>query len=206
MRIPAILATLSLLLLPCTLMAHDDPIESFISTPKEEIETITLDLRYLGPSKESLPDLFITVRGHGVNWNALRAIPEGFDYEVEPGQAKPTFTVRGRDMRHFLRSIVPLINEVRGKHGEPWVSLTVAAGSRSPFKLFRLTFDRHQSQDLFIYIRDGLRADPKHISIINGGAAPEGCETDRVNDPSAGSPSAIHPTSAALRRIRPNPC
>lgn len=167
MRIP-ILFTLFILAVPLSSAQAQDnaPLESFLSLSKEELETVALRLEYLGPARGLLATVVITVDGHDVNLDAFRSLPGG-KYEV---QSKPAFTVAPQDMKNFLGSnISSFIKEPSEKSGEPWLGLTVVAGSNAPFRRFLHTFDKRQANDLFVYMRGAFRADPKDIGIINGG-------------------------------------
>src|SRR4029077_16146949 len=123
MRIPVILTALLLLLSPSPANAQDNALESFLSLPKDQVETITLRLEYLGSSDDLLPGMLIAVDGHSVNWDALRSASatksKGPGDEIRQPQAKPTFTITVQDMQLFLRSIAPLANKAQEKTGEP---------------------------------------------------------------------------------------
>jgi len=141
------------------------------SLPEETVETVAVRLEYLGPQDKSLPALVATVAGHDVNWNAFRSAPgmQIDDNEAQERQGKSDFTVAAQDMRNFLRSLVSLGKEPAGQDAIPWLALTVVAGTDGRYRSFHRVFSRREAGDLFVYLRNAFRADPKDISIVNGG-------------------------------------
>ncbi len=170
-HVPAVLVLLvSLLFLaPASVAERVSTLQSFSQLSPDELSTTIVRVDYHGPQNESLSALLFTVNGKEVDWNRLRAVPgvEISNWE-EQRRTRPSFTVTIDDMKRFIGAVRDTV--VAKREEEPWLSLAVVGGKGRESRAFLGWVTRKKAGEFFILMRGALRADPKDITIMNGGA------------------------------------
>ena len=144
-----------------TLQSLDDLSSRVLSTALVRIE-------FLGPQRGLLLPLVFTIKGRELDWRRFRAVPGLEIGDSVNAYTKLSFTVTVEDMKRFIeaaKAVVILKDET-----EAWLSLVVVAGSGPQQKAFHGWVSRQKAGEFFILMRNALRADPRDISIMNGGA------------------------------------
>ena len=168
-QVPALLFVSLLLLAPASVAERFSTLQSFSQLSPDELSTTIVRVDYHGPQDESLPALLFTVNGKEVDWNRLRAVPgvEISNWE-EQRRTRPSFTVTIDDMKRFIGAVKDTV--IAKREGEPWLSLAVVGGKGGESRAFLGWVTRKKAGEFFILMRGALRADPKDITIMNGGA------------------------------------
>lgn len=151
--------------------AGPSSLEDFLRLRVEQLQTTTVYIEYLGPSSERLGPLIVTVDGRPIDLNGLRAAGlhiEDVEQKVRGGT--PSFSVSVNDLEAFLRVVGGLPQQAPDPSREPWLQLTVVSGTVGQYRTLVRSIPKTQANDFFVLARGALRADPKDISIMNGGA------------------------------------
>jgi hypothetical protein len=133
-----------------------------------DLSTAVVGLQVLGSQRGLLLPMVFTIRGRELDWKRLRAVPELEIGDSVSTHTKWFFTVTVEDMKRFIEVAKTVV--IPTQEAEAWLSLVVVAGSEPHQKVFHGWVLRQKAGEFFILMRNTLRADPKDISIMNGGA------------------------------------
>ncbi len=138
----------------------------------DELSTAIARIEYQGPTRESLAALLITVSSQTLDWRRFRAVPGLQISQWEQTRTSPSFTVTVDDMTRLLGVVKGMaVAAPAGRlEADSWLSVAVVAGWGKDVKAFLGSVSRAKASEFFVLMRGALRADPKDISIMNGGA------------------------------------
>ncbi len=136
-----------------------------------ELSTAIARIGYQGPERESLGALLITVNSQTLDWKRFRALPGVQISDWEKTRTSPSFTVTVEDMRRLLGVVEHMAVASAGRlPADSWLSVAVVSGLGRDVNGFLGSVSRAKASEFFVLVRGALRADPKDISIMNGGA------------------------------------
>lgn len=127
-------------------------LETFLSMSPQELETVQVQIDYLGPTNERMPPLIFSAH---------------HQLEDQGRGREPSFTVSVEELRSFLWNVESLLMTERT--GEPWLSITVANGVPHRNSL-EAKLDQYRAKELFVLMRGSLHADPKDVALMEGQA------------------------------------
>lgn len=154
--------------------AHGEAVapEELLKLTADELSLTTVHIDYLGPENEKLGPLIFTPVGTAINWDGFAAAGVEVDeYVKRVRDGEPAFRVTVDDLKRFIRVVEDLLKQPSTRSGEPMFKIAFAAGPNGGrYKTFSASIHQNQANDFFILMRGALRADPRDISIMNGGA------------------------------------
>ncbi len=145
-------------------------IDRLLAMTPAELGTAQVKLSYLGPQDEPISTIVATVDGHAIDWAAFRPWLAANDdmYQHKSNPNEPSFAVQAEDVQALLRSLRPFFSRSSVSKDDAWVSFTFTVGQGASAVGIERTVDRAGAGEVFILLRNALRADPKDITLVEG--------------------------------------
>ncbi len=167
-------------------------LETFLAMSPQELETVQVQLDYLGSSHVLMRHLI-------------------FSAQPQPGDAatETVVAVSVEELQGLIRNVRSALNIKRAQPEDPWVSVTITSPQTEAAKNFEATLYRFQAEEFFVLMRGSLHADPKDITLLEGQANIDamrelqswGCAVGLIPEgiPAKDVTNQVHVTTSGLR-------